>query len=198
MSETARRRGLMETQKVARLPVEYQEVEWIGSDEAEEKLAYIQLPQFASVSPGAEGTMWRGNRDIQSFLDVQYSGFLTVQPRYYNGFGVKIKNSAWSFFGSMVGYNQKISFSVINGEVTYKGKTYPCPVGTSYTSGGIKVILFGSKVYGDLKIYDVLAVKYHLVSCYRKADNAVGLYDLITKRFFGNAGTGTLTKGADV
>lgn len=37
-----------------------------------------------------------------------------------------------------------------------------------------------------------------LVPCYRKSDNEIGMYDLVSKTFFTNAGTGTFLKGNDV
>ena len=36
------------------------------------------------------------------------------------------------------------------------------------------------------------------VPCYRLSDGVIGLYDIVTRAFYTNAGTGTLTKGADV
>ncbi len=34
--------------------------------------------------------------------------------------------------------------------------------------------------------------------CYRKSDGVIGIYDIVSKTFFTNAGTGNFTKGADV
>lgn len=39
---------------------------------------------------------------------------------------------------------------------------------------------------------------FNMVPCYRKADGEIGMYDLVSKTFFTNAGTGTFTKGAEV
>lgn len=36
------------------------------------------------------------------------------------------------------------------------------------------------------------------VSCYRKADGEIGLYDIVNNRFYTNSGTGTFEKGPDV
>lgn len=38
----------------------------------------------------------------------------------------------------------------------------------------------------------------NFVPCYRKADNEIGLYDLVNGVFYTNAGTGTFSKGSDV
>lgn len=39
---------------------------------------------------------------------------------------------------------------------------------------------------------------FELIPCYRKSDGVIGMYDLISKTFFTNAGSGSFTKGADV
>lgn len=36
------------------------------------------------------------------------------------------------------------------------------------------------------------------IPCYRKSDGVIGMYDLVTKTFFTNAGTGTFSKGNDI
>ncbi len=41
-------------------------------------------------------------------------------------------------------------------------------------------------------------ISMDLVPCYRKVDNVVGMYDMVTGTFFTNSGTGTFTKGEDV
>lgn len=38
----------------------------------------------------------------------------------------------------------------------------------------------------------------NFIPCYRKSDNVIGMYDLITKTFYENAGTGTFIKGNDI
>lgn len=41
-------------------------------------------------------------------------------------------------------------------------------------------------------------VKLHLIPCYRKSDDKPGMYDIVTKQFFTNAGTGEFLVGPDV
>lgn len=48
------------------------------------------------------------------------------------------------------------------------------------------------------KIYDNGVLHNDLVPCYRKADNEIGMYDLIQSAFRTNVGTGSFTKGSDV
>lgn len=55
----------------------------------------------------------------------------------------------------------------------------------------------GFKVY-SCKVYDNGVPVRYFVPCYRKSDNVIGMYDLVSGTFFINAGTGTFTKGSDV
>lgn len=50
------------------------------------------------------------------------------------------------------------------------------------------------KLYG-CKIWNGSTLVRDLKPCVRKADNAVGMYDEVTKTFYGNAGTGAFTYG---
>ena len=47
-------------------------------------------------------------------------------------------------------------------------------------------------------IFDESTIVRHLIPCYRKNDNEIGMYDTVSKTFFTNQGTGTFLKGADV
>lgn len=47
------------------------------------------------------------------------------------------------------------------------------------------------------KIYDNGNLVRDFIPVYRKSDGAIGLYDLVGKSFYANAGTGTFLKGAD-
>lgn len=53
------------------------------------------------------------------------------------------------------------------------------------------------KLYG-LQINDNGIQVRNYIPCYRKSDNKPGLYDLVTRAFYTNAGTGEFTVGADV
>lgn len=53
------------------------------------------------------------------------------------------------------------------------------------------------KLY-TFKIYDNNTLVRDFIPCYRKSDNVLGLYDLINKVFYTNAGTGAFTYGGEV
>lgn len=49
-----------------------------------------------------------------------------------------------------------------------------------------------------MKLYNASGLAYNLIPCYRKSDNAIGMYDTISKTFYGNSGSGTFEKGSVV
>ena len=57
----------------------------------------------------------------------------------------------------------------------------------------------GSKIK-ELRFVDETTGKdvFNPVPCYRKRDGVIGMFDVVSKAFFTNAGTGSFTKGADV
>ena len=55
------------------------------------------------------------------------------------------------------------------------------------------------KIYKEgIEITDGSNVIRDLRPCYRATDNAIGLVDILTNTFYGNSGTGSLAKGADL
>lgn len=48
------------------------------------------------------------------------------------------------------------------------------------------------------EIYENEKLKMQLIPCYRKSDDVIGMYDLVEKKFFTNAGSGTFEKGGDI
>ena len=56
---------------------------------------------------------------------------------------------------------------------------------------------FAGKIY-NAKIYNGDSLVRDFVPCYRKEDNVIGMYDLISNTFYTNSGTGDFEKGQDV
>ena len=48
-----------------------------------------------------------------------------------------------------------------------------------------------------VKIYDGTSLIRNLYPCYRTSDNAVGMFDTVQQKFYGNKGTGAYAKGSD-
>lgn len=84
-----------------------------------------------------------------------------------------------------------------NGNITnYTKVNYPI---FSITSTGTNLPYQGyvGKLY-YLKFYSNNILVGDFVPCYRKSDGVIGLYDLVTKEFYTNSGTGTFTAGNNI
>jgi len=58
-------------------------------------------------------------------------------------------------------------------------------------ASGIKIFnAYNMRLY-SFKVYDNYVLVRDLMPCYRKSDNAIGMYDKVNDRFYENAGTGT-------
>lgn len=63
---------------------------------------------------------------------------------------------------------------------------------TGYRGNGLKQVTYFKHWNKDGEIVR------DMIPCYRKSDGEIGMYDLVSKIFFTNAGSGAFTKGADV
>lgn len=59
-------------------------------------------------------------------------------------------------------------------------------------------IISGTNQIYYFRLYKNRKIAFDGIPCYRKSDDVIGLYDLVSKQFYTNQGTGTFTKGADV
>lgn len=75
------------------------------------------------------------------------------------------------------------------GDVTY---------GVCVSSLNSVYILNGTNQFYYFRLYKNGEIAFDGIPCYRRSDNAVGLYDLVSKEFLVNAGTGSFTPGPDV
>lgn len=66
-----------------------------------------------------------------------------------------------------------------------------------YIFGLGKVSMSVGRLY-SMTISDNGVLARKLIPCYRKSDNAIGLYDLVNNVFYTNAGTGTFLMGVEV
>lgn len=58
-------------------------------------------------------------------------------------------------------------------------------------------LIFTGRIYYFKITYENELVR-NMIPCYRKSDNVIGMYDLVTNTFFTNAGTGEFLKGSNV
>ena len=202
--------------KQARLPKEYQEVEYIhipngayidtGFTPADDTTFYIKMQVYSGYPFGT------GN---QPRLSAVAGGGSSVAMQVYN-----VQNSQNGIFNFTPDFN--ITERVIEVE-TYSSADYcqtwvdgqtdgemPSDAGWYWSMSFTHSMFVGAWWYGSTQtrygITDIYAVQakigstqyLDLVPCYRKADNAVGMYNLVNGQFLTNAGTGTMTVGPNV
>lgn len=186
-----RRRALMGIKKTAsRLPVEYQEVKWIGRDNNQPSIGF----NLGEIGPFT----------------------MTVVIEHDAGIGRSasfVGRLAWSSTVNdyFVYFDSDTTIATIGDNVavvssTQSGNTHTVVLDIHVPSNTGRFNLF--KIHASVnsfigKIYSVLLDKdgtivANLVPCYRKSDGEIGLFDLVSEQFFVNNGTGEFTKGSDV
>lgn len=196
-----------------RLPAEYQEVEYIKVDPYSGN-QYIDT----RIAPKQNATRWEFKIKFDNITSqatsLMGSGWLNGQR-----FNFRVFNNKFSaaFGDSFIDFGVRADNSIVHTVVINSylsryaeldGVRVTDTANPEYSenksiflfarnrSGGIdyycKATIYSSKIWenGDL-IQD-------LVPCYRKSDSKPGMYDLVTKQFFTNQGTGEFLVGPDV
>jgi hypothetical protein len=198
---------------MVRLPVEYQEVEYLEST----------------------GTQWI-KTDIESRFTIEYESDITFTENQ-DSYSVGCKDGSQRISGNgywngtfQIGYGgsyKNFSIGGIKINTRYKLKTILAPdnqnvyvndviKGTSTfskttdTLTGKHIAIFGAliddttigqackaKLY-SLTIRDGDTLLGNFIPCYRKSDFEPGMYDTVSKSFYTNSGTGTFLVGNDV
>lgn len=203
----ALRRRMMAGKK-ARLPKEYQEVEYIQSSGTQ----YIN-------------TGFKPNNNTRTVMDLELLSSADI-PFIFGVWSGSIKNAYsvywWTSSHAKWGVDYGTQRQVIEQTVwaerltvdlnknvfTVKDVSYILTAATFTAPNTLTLLaLNGSsalqgyyakaKLYG-CKIYDNGTLIRNYVPCYRVSDSAAGLYDLANGAFYANAGTGSFAVGADV
>lgn len=213
MDMMAIRRRMLMASKKKRLPSEYQEVEWIGSNGAQ----FIQLPfgfddadeieTIFSIDQNAidkyiiSPSVWNNNgnrfgmgRHIgQGGLGNTFTAAYGTRPTGYTYLEPPTNPDydlhKWTYKNHVFAIPE-LGISRDVSEIEFKGATTNLKLFYGYNSN----------TYGKIRYYKHIKsdASYHLIACYRKSDNEIGLYDIINDVFYTNDGTSTFTKGADV
>ena len=182
------------------LPSAYQEVEYIQSSWTQ----WIDTWVTATTSTKAEiklNSQYIAESAIfwaRWALDGYFLMFYNNRIRWHWASAVDVACST----------NTDYTIETENGKVTVNGTSYTCTAssailtwynlglfatwnqGSAYTRGRFKLYYF--------KIWDWTTLQRDFISCYRKSDSVIGLYDLVTNTFFTNSWTWTFTKWWDV
>lgn len=186
----------------SRLPAGYTELEYIQSDshsgiktdvEANFSTRRIVMDiEPGSYASGYEAIMYADSNGNYFFFLYRTSA-TKIMYRYSSNYGVSkdisIANKRivvdWDF------PNDRLSIGGTSYTTSKSTRTIGTNVGLLGTSPSIVAKLYSAKIYTS----DTLEADY--VPC-TNPSGAVGVYDLVSKKFYANAGTGTFTAGPAV
>lgn len=202
-----------------RLPSEYQQIEYIestgtqyidtginpiSSTRIDIDFAYVGAGSYAGWAPifGAmsvinnvqeQYAVFINNRSLK--LTTNYSSrdigdnstvYIEANKKY------NLKNNQGLFYINDI-LESSISVSnTLSNNTRFPVYLFDLNFNGSRMNRGTKMKLYSCKFYDG----DTLIRNY--IPCYRKSDNEIGLYDLVSNTFFTNAGTGEFIPGGDV
>ena len=210
------RRGLIgQKESDARLPREYQEVEYIRSNESAYINSGIECTGDLSVHFGymiftnTNAAICGGiNMTETPLVFRHHSSPTSVGGAYW------LQHNASTRASHSISCNMEEKYDLFlnadSGVMILNGITYQSAFAlpTGHTTGknyGIfaRIADDGSIQWKTSSIYFFEFYRNNelignFIPCYRKRDGEIGMYDLVTETFFTNAGAGSFTKGANV
>lgn len=199
------------------LPSAYQQVEYIQSSgtqwintgykpngNTKIEIKY-QTPTQSTTQQGIFGA--RNGSLVNAFLIFTGSSQNALQADYYNsrfGGSESWKQDISGFDGRAINIVEMSNYLKLNGNLidtlstaTFQTDSNLYLFAVAINSSGElnSTLMTGSLWY--CKLWDNGTLVRDFIPCYRKSDSVVGLYDLVTKTFYTNSGTGTFSKGAD-
>ena len=197
----------------SRLPSAFQEVEYIESSGTQ----YIDTNLVATTTMEFELKMWQSS-NAKSKIFGSRENATTKSFSLYFSTGNAL---TFNFYGNVTAESQNYDNMVLTLKGLISGNNFNCFINESLVrsisiqsvslySGNMYLIAYNNGGNASLpnttgqfrmyycQIYDNNTLVRNFVPCYRKADNEIGLYDLVNGVFYTNAGTGTFTKGPDV
>lgn len=201
-----------------RLPSEYQEVEWISPTGSNR----IALPNVAINGNSVfRCRYWKDNQASSEQALIMATGggntcfeigFSSTANRV---FAFSTGGTSASIIDAMI-YRNWVDLEAVYStssptkalSVTANGTTKTATgAGANKTYSNAKISLFNNPDNFGLICYAKLAYAqiildgvetFYLVPCYRKSDNRIGVYDLISKSYYGPYDGSMMSKGADV
>lgn len=192
------------------LPVGYQQVEYIESTGTQYIDTGINTNTTTSryetkINPSlVSGTIGIfGTRDYSSATPSSMNVFIIdgiFRLDWLSGkvtTGVRISSNTEYAISITRGLATINNVNYTSGDTTSKDGSYTFYVGSFNNAGSVYSKGFSGKIYYS-KLYNNNILVFDGVPCYRKSDNEIGMYDLVSNTFFTNAGTGTFTAGTEI
>lgn len=193
------------------LPIDYQQVEYIEATGKQ----YLEINYIASNITTTKGSfqltevdtglMLFGSRESNQNAGLSYAlnwgGELPC--KYYNTFN---RSAASSLTDKEIDLD-KHTFEKAKNNLYIDGELIDTVANSTFKTP-YNMIVFGCNNNGKisylakakifyLQFYDNDVLKVDLIPCYRKSDNAIGMYDVVTGVFYTNKGTDKFLKGED-
>ena len=205
----------MKQDTVVRLPVEYQEVEYIESTGTQHidtgyrpyKTKTEVTFQYTGLSDVSDNLLILGSLTTSNvYYPVLYSG--TLSNTTYNQFRTADKRASYTNLGEYDNNKHSVIYNDENNNIYFDNvlKSTTPDLSTSSTN---TIYLFsnhsssGGVNHSSCRIFSVKltdksnnSIVRNFIPCYRKSDNVIGMYDLINNKFYTNSGSGVFLMGA--
>ena len=205
-------RRMLMRQKPARLPAEYQEVEYIQG-RITTNPAYIDTLYVPTINTKLRVKFSPNNKNSNGYFGARRDPYRFYCATFNDGTRVScgMTVNTWPATRIAITYGSIYDATMENGKSSINGTTITTPgISESQWSDTIGTIQLWSLAqsawvtpnaeakYYLCQIWENNVLVRDFVPCYRKSDNEVGMYDLIGMRFYTNAGVGSLAAGPDV
>jgi hypothetical protein len=188
-----------------RLPGEYQEVEYIQTTGAQYiDTGIVPSDNTYQVSTKIVLTTTEQNIVVLGTNDSTHYQLTPFSGKWY--VGKNGKETGYGSYSATVGQEYVIDFNdssngvVVNNETLCTGQTFMSTASIKMARRGDGTASNGKYKYFYFKLLNNKTgeLLMDLVPCYRRSDSVAGMYDLVSKKFFANNGTGTFIVGGDV
>lgn len=205
----------------SKLPSEYREVEYIESTGTQ----YIDTEYIPKINTTVELTLSFNGTFVGTSGSASFIGSAEGNNRFQLNFGSRetqyYQIYAWVDKATAAGgetypiniedniRTNKNVLSFQSGSIKY-GNVEQTIATKTEDHTNVSLVLFGRNLDGvksaftsynmrlyDSKFYENGTLVRHFIPCYRKADNVIGLYDLVEKKFYTNNGTGEFSIGSN-
>lgn len=194
------------------LPQEYRQVEYIEATGGQ----YLEIDYIASSITTTKGSFQLTNvdegRSLFGSRESNKSGGLSyalnwggeLPYKYYNSFN---RSASSSLTDKEIDLD-KHTFEKAKNKLYIDGELIHTVTNTIFTTP-YNMIVFGCNSNGqvgylskakifNIQFYDDDILMVDLIPCYRKLDEIIGMYDLVTGNFYTNQGTGVFLRGEEI
>lgn len=186
------------------VPRIYQKVEYLQSSGTQYIATGVYNANGLDITFQSLASQSRGIAAYHQSAGSANNRFGIIQTTEFSGrFLIFSDNSQYAPYYDL--NKHSLSFGAYTDWKVYYDNEYKQTFTAQTSSTNYQFLLFGATAdgYGKVKIYNCCIYigtdkQRDYIPCYRKSDSKPGMYDLVTKTFFTNAGTGEFVVGNNV